>query len=465
MAKITPLQIYKYLPQTNSRRCGEPTCMAFASKLIERKKKIEDCPVLDEPQHLEKKKTLIELMTPPVREMILGADGRRTPIGGEEVLYRHELTYFNPTALFIDLHDEMDSKELVERASQVRDFRFVRVGQELTLNGLALRSKSGDPARFGEAVLTLTEKFKLPLILCSYDPEVLEVGVEIAAGKRPLLYAATKENWERLADLSLKHNVPVVASSPGDLQGLVEITENLLDNGVEDLVLDIGSQPLEGGWRETMDGRVMIRRLAIEKKVKPLGFPILGVPMVTWIRQDDPLQATRDEAVLAATHLLRFCDLLILHSLETWSLLPLLTLRQNLYTDPRVPIRVEAGLSPIGSPDENSPVILTSNFALTYYTVAADLDAAKVSCHLLAVDTEGLAVEVSMAGAKFTPEKVQEVLEKTQIREKVKHKTLIIPGKAARISGDLEDQTGWQVLVGPLDSSRIPGFLKEKWEA
>lgn len=464
MAKITPLQIYKFLPGTNSKKCGEPTCMAFASKLIERKRRIDECPILDQPEYKEKKKGLVELMTPPVREVVIGTGNSAIAVGGEEVMYRHELTYFNPTALFIDVHDEMGPEELLGRVDGVKNFTFRRVGQDLKLNGVAVRSRSGDPTRFGEAVMTILERYDLPMILCSYSPEVLEVGLEIAAGKRPLIYAATKENWEQMADLAIKHQAPLVASSPGNIQGLMDLVQNLMENGVQDIVLDIGSAPSGEGLGKMMDNLAMLRRLAIEKRVKPMGFPILGVPMVAWMGEKDPYLGAVAEVNLAAIQTLRFCDLLILHSLETWSLLPLLTLRQNIYTDPRVPIRVEAGLNPICTPTEASPVIMTSNFALTYYTVVNDLEAAKTPCYLLAVDTEGLAVEVSMAGGKLTAEKVKEVLDGAKVAEKVAHKKLIIPGKAARISGDIEDQTGWQVLVGPIDSSRIPEYIKQNWK-
>lgn len=460
MAKVSPLQIYRYLPGTNCKECGESSCMAFASALIERKKKIEDCsPLMKEERYADKKAKLIALLTPPIKEVTIGS----LAIGGEEVMYRHDLTYFNPTALFVDVDDAMPREELLEKVEKIRNFKITRIGQELALDGIAVRSKSNDPTKFGEAVLSIVEEYDLPLILCSYSPEILEVGLEIAAERKPLLYAANKENWEAVANLALKHGCPVVASSPGDIQGLADLVQKLNDNGVEDIVLDIGSYPRGEKFYEMNENLAMLRRLAIEEGVKTLGYPILGVPMVVWLTEKDAVKADMLEATLAGAQLLRFCDALILHSPETWALLPLLTLRQNIYTDPRVPISVEPGLREIGKPDESSPVLLTSNFALTYYTVASDLDSSKVSCYVLVVDTEGLAVEVSMAGDKLTADGVKEALEDSKITEKVKHRKLIIPGRAARISGEIEDATGWEILVGPIDSSRIDGYLEEKW--
>lgn len=459
MAKVSPLQVYKYLPGTNCRECGASSCMAFASALIERKKKIRDCPPLMKEEYSEKRKKLLELLTPPVREISIGG----VKIGGEEVMYRHELTYFNPTAFFLDVDDEMPVEAFLKRVDRVRSFKITRIGQDLTLDGIAVRSKSNDPMKFGEAVLNVVERCDLPLVLCSYNPEVLEVGLEIASQRRPLLYAANKDNLEAVAELASKHACPVVASSPGDLQGLAELVQRLQGRGVEDIVLDIGSYPEGEKFHEMNENLVMLRRLAVENGVKTYGYPILGVPAVAWLREKDEVKAGMLEATLAAAQLLRFCDALILHCPETWALLPLLTLRQNIYTDPRTPISVEPGLREIGSPGDASPVLLTSNFALTYYTVEGDLESSKVSCYLVVVDTEGLAVEVAMAGDKLTAAGVKEALEASKLGEKVKHRKLIIPGRAARISGEIEEATGWEVLVGPIDSSRIGGYLEEKW--
>ncbi|MEE9594116.1 MAG: acetyl-CoA decarbonylase/synthase complex subunit gamma, partial [Candidatus Hydrothermarchaeales archaeon] len=288
MAKLSPLEIYKLLPGTNTKDCGEESCMAFASKIIEREKTVDDCPHLAKAEYTEKRLKLIELTTPPVKELLIGTGDRAVAVGGEEVMYRHDLTFFNQTSFFIEVDDEMPEDELVSKIEEVDKFEFGRVGQTLKLQGIAVRGKSGDPTKFGEAVLLATEKTDLPLILCSYKPELLEVGLEIALDRKPLIYAATKENWEDVANLSLKYGCPVVASSPGDLAGLLELTQDLIENGVQDLVLDIGTYPEGKEFADMMENLVMIRRLAIEKGVKPLGFPIMGVPLVTKLKEKDP---------------------------------------------------------------------------------------------------------------------------------------------------------------------------------
>ncbi len=455
------MDIYKRLPGINCKECGVETCMAFASKLIERAATPDDCPPLKEEKYRAKREELIKLLSPPVKEVVIGTGERAVKIGGEEVLYRHELTYFNPSGLFYDVDDSLPGDELRKRIKEIEDFGVEKIGKVLQLDGIAVRCKTGDPASFGEAVLTVSETSTLPMILCSYNPDVLEVGAGVALGKQPLLYAATPDNWEAVAVIARKHGCPVVASVPGDVKGLLELSRNLKTSGVEEIVLDIGTNTLGDRFAKTVNNLAILRRLAIEDNLAEAMYPILGVPMAAWLGGEDDISASYEEAAVAASEILRYCDILILHSTEIWSNLPLLNLRLNIYTDPRVPVSVESKLYVVGEPDENSPVFLTTNFALTYFTVASDLESAKIPSYILVADTEGLAVEVSMAGKKITPEVIKDIFEKSKIAEKVKHKKLIIPGVSARIKGELEDATGWEIIVGPKDSSQIQSFLQK----
>jgi acetyl-CoA decarbonylase/synthase complex subunit gamma len=252
---------------------------------------------------------------------------------------------------------------------------------------------------------------------------------------------------------------------PNNLKLLKSLTKTLLEYGVEDLVLDPGTF-LSDGLADMLNNFTMIRRATCKEGDEVLGFPLLGVPMVAWMESDEgPKEIAKwKEAYLAALLIVRFADILILHDVEGWALLPTAVLRQNIYTDPRKPVAVETGLKVFGNPDENSPVMFTTNFALTYYTVASDIESAKVNAYLLVVDTEGTAVDSAVAGRKLTAQKVADALKTSGIENKAKHRKLIIPGKAARLSGEIEEQSGWQVLVGPIDSSGIPKFLREKWQ-
>jgi acetyl-CoA decarbonylase/synthase complex subunit gamma len=282
---------------------------------------------------------------------------------------------------------------------------------------------------------------------------------------RPLLYAATKDNWKEMAELARMYNCPLTVFAANNLKLLKSLTKTVLAYGVEDLVLDPGT--FQGdGLADTLNNFTMIRRVACKKGDDLSGFPLMGVPMVAWMdRGEAPDEIAKwREAYLAGMLVVRYADILIVHDVDGWALLPTVVLRQNIYTDPRKPVAVEPGLKVFGAPDENSPVMFTTNFALTYYTVASDIESAKVNAYLLVVDTEGIAVDSAVAGRKLTAEKVAEALKGSGIEGKVKHKKLMIPGKAARLSGEIEELSGWQVLVGPRDSSDIPKFLLEKWQ-
>jgi acetyl-CoA decarbonylase/synthase complex subunit gamma len=461
LARLSPMEVYKSLPGINCKECGVETCMAFASKLIERKATPDDCPPLKDEKYRAKMEALLKLLSPPVKEVVIGVGERALKIGGEEVMFRHELTYFNPTGLFYDVDDSLPADELKKRVSEIEGFGVEKIGKTLKLDGIAVRCKTGDSAAFGETVLTVSETTSLPMILCSYSPEILEVGAEVALDKKPLLYAATPDNWEKIAPIAKKHNCPVVASVPGDIKGLLEVARELKKSGVEDIVLDIGTNQLGDKFADTINNLAILRRLAIEDQMPEAMYPLLGLPMVSWMSSENEVDAAYEEATIAASLILRYCDALILHSTEIWSNLPLLNLRLNIYTDPRVPVSVESKLYVIGEPDENSPVFLTTNFALTYFTVASDLEGAKIPSYILVADTEGLAVEVSMAGKKITPDVIQDIFNRSKIEDKVKHRRLIIPGVSARIKGELEDATGWEIIVGPKDSSQIQAFLQK----
>ena len=461
---LSPTEVYKYLPRTNCKECGEENCMAFAAKLVNREVALDKCPPLSTEKYKEARNSLWEMLKPPVREVTIGSGEKAVKIGGKLVMYRHELTYFNPTAIAIDVSDDMAEEEIEKRVKGTEGFSYDYIGQKLKLDLLAIRSATNDMKSFGRTVKKVASTTSTPLILCSLDPNIMEAGLIEAAGRRPLIYAATKENWKEMAELALMYKCPLAVYSPNDLAMLRSLTKTLLEYGIEDLVLDPGAF-----WDDlptTLNNFTMLRRKACKEEDELSGFPLIGVPATVWMEPDGPPEVTMwKEVCLASMLIVRFADALIMRSFEGWTLLPLVILRQNLYTDPRKPVSVEPGLRSLGSPNENSPVMVTTNFALTYYTVACDIESAKVDCYLLVVDTEGISVESAIAGRKLTAEKVANALKETEVEKKVKHKMLIIPGRASRLSGEIEELTGWKVLVGPMDSSGIPKFVQEKWRA
>ncbi len=463
MKLSSPMEIWKYLPGTNCGECGEKTCLAFAAHLKERSKNLEECtPLFEDDTYADKVKQLAELLAPEIREIEIGVGARARKIGGEEVMYRHELTFYNRTALAYDVWDTMEEGELRERVSRITNWKKFYVGELLTIDAIAVRSVSGDARMFAACVKNVAEETDLPLVLCSFDTDVLEEGLKAVADKNPLLYAADKTNWKEVLELVRSYNVPVTLFSP-DLDMLNSLALTFSSAGVEDLVLDPGVFPAGDGLADTFSRFVRIQRAGIEDGNKEVAYPMMSVPMTAWMIHGDALEASYWEAVLAAIGIIKYADIMILHSIEPHSLIPERTLVENIYTDPRRPVSVDPGLREVGTPKEHSPLFLTTNFALTYYTVESDLSSNKIDSYLIVADTEGIGVEAAVAGEQLNAERIKETLESYGVEKRVKHKTLVIPGLAARLSGETEDVTGWTVLVGPRDSGRIPGWMDENW--
>jgi acetyl-CoA decarbonylase/synthase complex subunit gamma len=463
--ELSPIDIYKLLPKTNCKECGQENCMAFATKIVAREVNVDQCKPLAKPEHAKNFKTLHEMLKPPVKEVTIGVGDKARKIGGKLVMYRHEFTYFNPTAIAVDVTDEMPETEVVSRIKSTEGFSYEYIGNTLKLDMIAIRSTSGDADKFKNCVKKVSETTSLPLILCALNPSVLEAGVMAVPKARPLLYAATMTNWKDMAELAQMYNCPLVVSAPNDLNNLMTLVKTLLNFGVQDLVLDPGTFFNEG-LADTINNFTMLRRAAIKEGEELAGFPLLGLPLTAWANKGeiaDDLIKWR-EAYTAGMLIVRYADVIVLHNTDGWAQLPEVFLRQNIYTDPRKPVAVAAGLKVFGTPDENSPVFFTSNFALTYYTVAADLESNKTNAYLIVVDAEGSAIDSGVAGRKLTADKVAEAIKASGIENKVKHRKIIIPGKASRISGEIEELSGWKVQVGPRDSSEIPKYLIEKWQ-
>jgi acetyl-CoA decarbonylase/synthase complex subunit gamma len=463
--ELSPIDVYKLLPKTNCKECGEENCMAFATKIVNREVQLDQCAPLLKKENEKAYNQLKEMLKPPVKEVVVGAGENAVKLGGKLVMYRHEFTYTNPTAIAIDVNDEMAEEELLSRVKKTEQFSYEYIGYTLKLDMVAVRSTSGEPEKFKTAVKKVLENTTLPLILCTSNANVAEAGLMAAPNAKPLLYAATMDNWKDMAELALMYHCPLVVSAPNDLSMLVSLAKTLLAYGVEDLVLDPGTFAGEG-LADTLNNFTMLRRAACKAGEELAGFPLMGVPMVAWVDKGEAADEVVKwrEAYLAAMLIVRYADVLVMHGDDGWSLLPNTILRQNIYTDPRKPVAVEPGLKEFGTPNENSPVLFTTNFALTYYTVASDIESSKTSAYLIVVETEGSAVDSGVAGRKLTAEKVADAIKETGIERKVNHRKIIIPGKASRISGEIEELSGWKVQVGPRDSSEIPKYIIDKWQ-
>ncbi|MFW9789310.1 MAG: acetyl-CoA decarbonylase/synthase complex subunit gamma, partial [Candidatus Thorarchaeota archaeon] len=430
--------------------------------------KLKACtPLFAEAQYAKKLEKLQNLVRPPVREIVIGVGDNAASIGGKLVLYRHDLRYSNPTAFFIDVPDNLEGEALAARVKAIEEWTYVYIGTNLRLDGIALRGVSQDPKTFATVAKKLTELTDWPIMLCSLNPDMLATAANAIADKRPLLYAATLDTWAEVGEIATKHHLPLVAYAPGSLDNLSSLVNTLRALGVEEIVLDPGTAS-QKGLGATVDDFTQIRRSSILEENELLGYPTLAAPIAAWAdhREGEAPELTKWNEVLTASALIvRYADLLVLHSLDMWTNLPTTFLRSNLYTDPVKPVAVEPGVMEFGDVGPDSPVMYTTNFALTYFTVESDIKQAGVTSYLVVIDTEGMSVQSAVAGRKLTADRVAETLEEYKVADKVNHKILISPGMAARISGETEETSGWTVKVGPQDSSGIGKYLQEgKWK-
>jgi len=443
---LTGLEIYKLLPQTNCKECGFPTCLAFAMKLAAKQAELKSCPYVSE----ESKAKLEAASAPPIRLVQLLGDGAKLEVGNETVLFRHEKTFYHRPGIFLRLKDTESPEALKARATEADAYKADYVGISLGLDGFAVEAASGDPARYKAAVAAVAAASAKPLILLAPSPELAKAGLEACPGRRPLLHAATQENGQAMAEVAAAAKVPLAVRADG-LDALAELTQQMVKAGVEDLVLD----PCVTHHRDSLHLLTHLRRLAVKKLFRPLGYPILTFPGAA---------GQADEVVLAAQHIAKYAALVVLESFDPATLYPLLVLRQNIYTDPQKPIQVQPGIYEINAPDAKAPVLVTTNFSITYFSVANEVEGSGWPAWLVVTDAEGMSVLTAWAAGKFDAERIGKAVKGFGVAEKVGHQRLIIPGQVAVLSGELEEELpGWQIMVGPREAVDISGFLKAMW--
>lgn len=442
---LTGIEIFKLLPKTNCKECGFPTCLAFAMALATGKAELEKCPYVSE----EAKEKLAAASAPPIRPVKIAMKEGEVVTGGETVFFRHEKTFYNPTILAGLIPTDLSDAEVDARIDKFNKMQYERVGLTLRPQMLAVKDVSGDAARFAAIAKAVVDKSDAALLLMSDKPEVLKAGLEAAKARKPVLYAATPATADQVGALAKEAGVPVVAKADG-YDALAELTTKLTGMGLKDIILDTGSRKI----KEVLKDNIAIRRAALTAQFKPFGFPVINLPCEM---TDDPMK----EALYAAIGIAKYAGIIVLKDLDPALIFPLLLERLNIYTDPQRPMIVTPGIYPLNNPDENSPIAITTNFALTYFIVSGEIEGSKVPTWLLIKDTEGLSVMTAWAAGKFSGDDVGQFVKKSGITEKAKTRTLIIPGYAAAISGDLEEELpDWKILIGPREAAHIPAFLK-----
>lgn len=407
---LSALQIYKYLPKTNCKDCGDPTCLAFAMKLAASKADIAKCPHISD----EGKDVLGAASRPPIKPITVG----NVKLGDETCMFRHEKKFFNQTAIAVRVNNAEDI-ELCKKTM------FERVGEELRIDILVVSSKDRD-------IVKKASESNFEIMIEAEDAESLKKALD-AAGKKCIITNIS----DKMLELTKGHAV-VLSSEIDDVEENVKKVKAVN----EDIILELVYKNL----RDMNEKFTIARRLAIKKKDESFGYPLIAF--------------TKDFTE-SSVAMMKYASIIVLEKLDENEILPLLTLRQNIYSDPQKPTQMEAMIYEVGKPNENSPVILTTNFSLTYFSVSGDADSSKIPCWVMVPDTEGMSVLTAWAAGKLEADTVAKFIKSSGIEDKVKHRNLIIPGLVAVLSGEIEDLSKWKVLVGPKDSSKLPKFLKE----
>jgi len=439
---LSGIQIYKLLPQTNCKDCGFPTCLAFAMKLANKQVELALCPHVSE----EAQEQLSEAAAPPVRPTVLKSNGYEVKSGNEVVLFRHEKTFYSPPGLFVRVRDNEPLETIKQKTAQVDAYTVDYVGIDLDMAGMAVQANGGD---FGAAVEAVRSVSHRPLILIG-EVEALKAGLALKGeGEKVLLCHANAGNWEAMAALAKEHNA-ALAVQADTLDEMVALVQKVNQAGVQDIVLSPNQRRLKG----TLTANTIMRRMALRKTFRPLGYPIISFPGDA----GDPGM----ETLLAGQAIAKYSSFIVLDHFAPETAYPLLVLRQNIYTDPQKPIQVQPGLYEINEPQPEDPVLVTTNFSITYFSVANEVEGAGLPAWLLVADAEGMSVLTAWAAGKFDAERIAKAVKGFSVADKVSKKRVVIPGHVAVLSGELEEELpNWEIRVGPREAVDLPKFMKQ----
>ena len=444
---LTGIQIFKLLPKTNCKECGVPTCLAFAMNLASGKAELDACPYVSD----EAREQLAAASAPPIRPVKIGKGVREFTVGGETVLYRHEKTFFNPTAIGMLCPSDTPDDAAAAKLKELNALQYERVGFNLRPQVIALKDVNGDKAAFAAKAKMIAETSEFNLVLMTEDADVMKAGVEACGFKRPLLYAATEANADAMGAIAKDADLPLAVKA-GSVEAAAALCDKLTGMGLKDLVIDSGAREI----KQAFDDQIAIRRAALKDGNRTVGFPTIAFPCEMASNSDM-------ETLIAGMFIAKYAGIVILSDLVGENIFPLVLERLNIFTDPQRPMTVTQGIYPIGDPGETSPILVTSNFALTYFIVSGEIEGSRVPSWLLIKDTEGLSVMTAWAAGKFAGDDVGMFVKKSGIVDKITKKELIIPGYAAGIAGDIEEELpDWKIIVGPREAGHIPPMLKER---
>jgi len=443
---LTGLEIFKLLPKTNCKKCGMPTCLAFAMALAQKRAKLDDCPDVSE----EAKEKLSAAAAPPMQKVVFGKADNQVQLGQETVMFRHEEKFYNPTVLAVTVSDKLTSEDLKKRIESINALQFERVGTKIGVKAIAVINDSGSSDSFTQTCAAVKDGSDLALILVAESPEAIAAAVGQVKEGTPLLVSAKPDTAEAMAKIAKENGCPLAARAES-IESLADLTEQIKSEGVEDIVLSLDGL----SSRDKLYNLSRVRALALKKIFRPLGYPT-----ISFVTDGD----VNTQAAMAISLICKYSGIVVVDTVEPYALLPMLTAVMNVFTDPQKPVQVEPKVYPIGEPDENAPLMFTTNFSLTYYTVESDVEASRVPSYILVVDTEGTSVLTAYSGDKLNEKTVADAMTKHSVENLVKHRKIIIPGYVAVMSGKLEEATNWDVMVGPRECSMLPKYLQEVWK-
>jgi acetyl-CoA decarbonylase/synthase complex subunit gamma len=438
---LSGIQIYKLLPQTNCKDCGFPTCLAFAMKLAAKQAELSLCEHISE----EAAAQLSEASAPPVRPLVLKSNGYEVKAGNEVVLFRHEKTFYSRPGLFVRVYDSMSAEEIKAKVEPADQYVVDYVGIDLDVNGFAVQANGGD---FPAAVAAVREVSHKPLVLIG-GPDEIKAGLDkLAEGETTLIAHATADNLDAMAALAQESGA-ALAIQADTVDDMVSLSEKAQAAGVKDMVLS----PTQRGFKGTLLANTMARRMALKKTFRPLGFPILSFPGDV----GDPAR----ETMLAAQAIGKYAGFIVIDNFTPETVYPLLVLRENIYTDPQKPIQVQPGVYAINDPGPDDPVLVTTNFSITYFSVANEVESAGAPAWLLVTESEGMSVLTAWAAGKFDAERIAKDVKRFNVADKVSKHQVVLPGHVAVLSGELEEELpDWEIRVGPREAVDLPAFLK-----
>ena len=436
------LDIFKLSPKKNCKECGSPTCMAFCMKVAQGAVEIDKCPYFSD----DAKAMLNEQTAPPMKTISVGEH----KLGGETVLFRHEKTLVSKNLYAVNVCTCMDDATVDQKLADMAKVDYERIGERMYVEFVFVSNNQADPAVYANLVKKAAATGR-DLILECWDVECAKAALEVA-GKNVILDGATPENWEAMNALATAKGVTLGVWAE-NISDLYDTVKNLENAGNKNLVLDVTGR----NAKETLANAVLVRRTAIKDGDRSFGYPSI-VNLNKIAKGDDRLQTA-----YASMFTEKYASIIVMSGMSYAQALPLYGLRQNIFTDPQKPMKVEAKIYPLNGADENSPCALTVDFALTYFLVSGELERSNQPVNLIITDASGMSVLTAWAAGKFSSSTVKKTFEELDIENKIKNRTLIIPGKVAVMKGEIQEKLpGWNVVVGPLEAVQLPKYMKDK---